>query len=170
MYTNDTQVESEMPVTGSWVPVQGSEFIFFDGTTTEPSPKKTTAEWNYLSPSIHALGLFLTAISLFVSISSGIWVFVMREDRIVKPAQPEFLYLLCAGATMVGLSLFFITWDESQGMSADQLSAFCSVFPWLFVLGYQIMYLALFFKVSKRRHLFDICNDISSNLCLLPFL
>lgn len=147
LYTNDTYVESDMPVTGSWVPVEGTEFLFFDGTTDPPMPLKTTADWNYLSQSIHILGLFLMSLALFISIGSGIWVFVYREDRIVKASQPEFLYLLCAGSTMVALSLLFISWDEDKGMSQENLSAFCSVFPWLFVIGYQVMYLALFFKV-----------------------
>ena len=138
-----------MPVTGSWVPVEGTEFIFFDGTTNEPQPLKTTVYFNYLTPSIHIFGLCLMALALLISIGSGIWVYVMREDRIVKASQPEFLYLLCAGASMVALSLFFISWDEDKGMSQGELSAFCSVFPWLFVIGYQVMYLALFFKVRQ---------------------
>ena len=141
-----------MPVTGSWVPVEGAEFLFFDGTPNPPMPLKTTAEWNYLTHSIHVLGLILMSLALLISIGSGIWVFIMREDRIVKASQPEFLYLLCAGSTMVALSLFFISFDEDKGMSEDQLSAFCSVFPWLFVIGYQVMYLALFFKVSSSQH------------------
>lgn len=155
LYTNDTQVESEMPVTGSWVPVEDTEFQFFDGTTNPPMPLKTTADWNYLSQSIHILGLFLMSLALLISIGSGIWVYILREDRIVKASQPEFLYLLCAGSTMVALSLFFISWDEDKGTTEDTLNAFCSVFPWLFVVGYQVMYLALFFKVSRHQRAGD---------------
>jgi 7 transmembrane sweet-taste receptor of 3 GCPR len=139
-----------MPVTGSWVAVEGAEFIFFDGTTNEPEPKKTTVNWNYISNSIHILGLFLMSLALVISIASGAWVFIMRKDRIVKASQPEFLYLLCSGSAMVALSLFFISWDEDKGVSPDTLNAFCSAFPWFFVIGYQVMYLALFFKVRQR--------------------
>lgn len=150
LYTNDTQVpDSKMPVTGSWVPVKDTEFIFFDGTTQEPMPLKDTADFNYMSQTIHVVGLFLMSLALIVAIATGIWVYVMRENRIVKASQPEFLYLLCAGSAMLALSLFFISWDEDKGTSTEQLSAYCSVFPWLAVIGYQVMYLALFFKVSK---------------------
>jgi len=149
IYSNETQVPSEMPIPGSWTPVNGTEFLFFDGTPTPPSPLKTTINFNFLSQSIHILGLCLMTIALLVSIGSATWVFVFREYRLVKASQPEFLYLLCLGSTMVGLSLFFISWDEDKGVSQEQLSRYCSVFPWLFVIGYQVMYLALFFKVSR---------------------
>ena len=176
IYNNDTQVEdSEMPIPGSWFPVEGTEFLFFDGTTDPPMPLKTTADWNYLSQSIHILGLFLMSLAMFIAIASGLWVFFHRENRIVKASQPEFLYLLCFGSAMVAFSLFFISWDEDKGISEDALSSFCSVFPWLFVIGYQVMYLALFFKVSAPSYPFSIClfcnppvNVIKSSYCYLP--
>jgi len=170
LYTNDTQVESDMPVTGSWVPVEGEEFLFFDGTANPPMPLKTTADWNYLSQSIHILGLFLTALALLISVGTGIWVFIFREDCIVKASQPEFLYLLCAGSSMVALSLFFISWDEDKGMPEETLSVFCSVFPWLFVIGYQVMYLALFFKLWRLSKLLSMRRQaVQINQVLVPF-
>lgn len=148
-------MSSNMPVTGSWAPVEGAEFLFYDGTTTEPSPLKSTSDFNYLSHSFHVLGLFLTAVGLAITIGSGLWVYSLRANRLVKASQPEFLYLLCFGGALVSASLFFISWDEDKGATEDQLSAYCSVFPWFFIIGYQIMYMALFFKVCllKTSHL-----------------
>lgn len=127
LYTNETQVtDSEMPVPGSWFAVEGAEFIFYDGTTNPPMPLKTTIDYNYLSHSVHVLGLFLMSIAFVIAIGSGVWVYVRREDTLVKAAQPEFLYLLCFGSGLLALSLFFISWDEDKGATQEQLSAFCS--------------------------------------------
>ncbi|CAB9498952.1 Gamma-aminobutyric acid (GABA) B receptor [Seminavis robusta] len=171
LYTNDTQVEgSDMPVPGSWVPVEGTEFLFYDGTTNEPQPLKTTAEWNYLSPGIHAFGLFLCFFALVLAVGAGVWVYAMREDRIVKASQPEFLYLLCLGSAMVAFSIFFISWDEDKGVSEDTLSGFCSAFPWFFVIGYQVMYLALFFKLWRLSKLLSMRRQaVQINQVLIPF-
>jgi len=107
-------------------------------------PLRTTEDFNYLSYSIQTLGLTLMGISLFVIIISAAWVFWRRKERTVTASQPQFLYLLCLGATLQAISLVFISFDESFGWSDDQLDRACSALPWFFVTGYLLQYCAIF--------------------------
>jgi hypothetical protein len=56
-------------------------------------------------------------------------VLLYSKERIVCASQPEFLYILCAEAALMVLSLFFISFDESKDWSQDKLSRACQVFP-----------------------------------------
>jgi hypothetical protein len=134
-----------------WVPVEGEQFIFYDGTSKEPSPVRDTVEWNYLSKGVQTIGFVLFGASLLIILVSMLWVFVRRKERIVTASQPEFLYLMCFGAGLQAVSLMCISFDESYGWTENQLSLGCSMFPWFFVIGYLVQYCAIFSKVSYKR-------------------
>lgn len=95
------------------------------------------------------------SLSLFNALASGSWVFVMRKERVVNAAQPEFVLLLILGASMVAMSLLLISFDESYGWSTDKLSNACTAFPWLFVIGYLVMYCAVSCKLYRINKIFS---------------
>eukprot|EP00980_Cylindrotheca_fusiformis_P010016 scaffold2214_cov139-Cylindrotheca_fusiformis.AAC.13 len=144
-----------------WVPVEGENFIFYDGTSEEPKPVRDVVDWNYLSSDVQTIGFVLVGVSLLIVFVSVVWVFVRRKERIVTASQPEFLYLLCFGATLQAVSLICISFDESYGWTNDQLSLACSLLPWFFVIGYLVQYCAIFSKVSLSS--FDLERDADAS-------
>lgn len=143
-------------VEGGWRNIPDTPFIFFGQTTKEPSPKITVQNKHYLSYGAHVAGLFLSSLNLFFALGTAVWVLIYRNLALVKAAQPEFLVLLCFGASLVAASLMFISFDESYGVSTSQLSAMCSAWPWFFVMGYLIMYCALFSKLWRLSKLMQM--------------
>ena len=132
-----------------WSKVDGEDFIFYDLTSTVPTPVRETLDFNYLSNGIRITGFIFVGISLIIIAISASWVFIRRKKRIVTASQPQFLYLLCFGATLQAVSLIFASFDEDwRGWSADQLSRTCAAIPWFFVIGYLVQYCAIFSKVS----------------------
>ena len=152
--------------------MEGTEFLFFDGTPNEPLPKMAVSNPHYLSKGIQSTGFFLVSLALLLCVGSGLWVYHNRESsRLVKAGQPEFIYLLCGGACLVASSLLFMSYDESDGMSPQQLSAMCAAFPWFFVLGYLIMYAALFSKLWRLSKLLQMRRRaVGVKQALRPFV
>ena len=173
IYSHDNEYIKERGTAekGAWSNVEGTEFRFFDGTALEPQLKKTVSNPNYLSASIRGFGLFLAGLSLLCSLCSAAWVFMQRKSRLVTASQPEFLYLLCFGASLVSTSPIFLSFDENQGWSEDKLSASCSAFPWFFVIGYLIMYCALFSKLWRLSMVLSMRRRgaVGIQQVLLPF-
>jgi hypothetical protein len=132
-----------------WTKVKGEDFLFFDGTTSEPQPLHETTDFNFLSPAIQIVGFSFVGLSLFIAVTAALWVYVRRNERIVTASQPQFLYLLCFGAALQAVSLVFFSFDESYGWTQSQLDKACSAVPWFFVLGYLIQYCAIFSKVRQ---------------------
>ena len=155
---------------GAWANVDGTQFLFFDGSPDEPLPKMEIRDPHYLSKSIQTTGFFLVSLALFLCISTGLWVYRNRESRLVKAGQPEFMYLLCIGGCFVAASLLFLSFDESDGMSEKQLSSMCAAFPWFFVLGYLVMYSAVFSKLWRLSKLLQMRRRaVGIKQVLLPF-
>jgi hypothetical protein len=155
---------------GAWRDVEDAEFLFFDGTAIAPIPKRTVANANYLSSSVRIIGFCLVGLSLTFSLGTAAWVYLQRKSRLVTASQPEFLYLLCFGAALVATSLVFLSFDERQGFSNKQLSSMCSAFPWFFVIGYLVMYAALFSKLWRLSKLLSMRRRaIGVKQVLLPF-
>lgn len=96
----------------------------------------------------------IISLSFVISLGSLVWVYKFRQVPAVAAGQPPFLYLLCLGAAVCNSSAIFVSFDENMGYSEETLSQFCSVVPWLFVLGYVIIYCALVGKVRRAQFLF----------------
>jgi len=159
LYSNENQfVHEETGETeqGAWKAVEGTDFLFFDGTTDEPMPRRVTFNSHFLSSGVQISGIFLSSFALLITLLSGLWVFLYRGIKLVKASQPEFLYLLCFGAASVALSPIFMSFDEDKGVSDDRLTAMCQAFPWFFVIGYSLMYCALFSKLWRLSRLLQL--------------
>lgn len=130
----------------SWTELQ--EFIFSDGTTDEPQPPRDIDENNYLPSGAHIFGLTMMSVSILLSGVAAGWTYVYRSSRLLRAAQPAFLYVICFGSIMSALAIFTSSFDESYGWDEESLSTACMASIWMYVLGYITVYCALFSKVS----------------------
>jgi 7 transmembrane sweet-taste receptor of 3 GCPR len=156
---------------GVWRAVNDVDFLFYDGTSNEPMPRRDVSDANYLSKGVQTAGIVLSSLALCFAVACGIWVFMNRSHKILRASQPAFLYLLCSGAAFVAPSVLFISFDEGKGVSPEQLSKMCSAFPWFFVIGYLTMYCALFCKLWRLSKLLNF-RRISVNVkqVLWPYI
>ena len=132
---------------GEWKAVKGEQFIYSDGTMTPLTPIRYTFDSNYLSHRIFVFGMVLMSLAMAVSLGSLFWVAMHRKERLVAAGQPEFLYALCIGSAICASTLVFVSFDEGMGYSVETLGSLCRIAPWLFVVGYVIIYCALAAKV-----------------------
>jgi gamma-aminobutyric acid type B receptor len=153
-----------------WNDVEGGEFLFYDGTPNQPMPLITTFDFNYVTQGVRATGIFLMSFAVAIAAGSAAWVFANRASKQIKLSQPEFLYLMCFGSTLVSSSVAFLSFDESQGLTEDELSQLCAVFPWFFVVGYLIIYCAIFSKLWRIFKLMSMTRQrITFQRALWPF-
>ena len=172
LYSYEKQHISSDMVTGNgaWAPMADASFLFFDGTANEPMPRRDVYDAHYLAQGIQIAGLVLSSCAFIGVLGTGFWVFANRNNKLIKAGQPEFLYLLCFGAALVAPSSIFLTFDESDGLTADQLSGMCSAFPWFFVVGYLLMYCALICKLWRLSRLMQMRRKaVHAKQVLLPF-
>ena len=167
---------------GAWANVDGTEFIFFDGTTNEPMPLRTVSDEHFISQDVQIAGLFLSSFAMFLCILTGLFVFVNWKNKHIKSIQPEFCVMLCLGGTLVAAALIFVSvsinilviptfvsdgvtdnllfflsfkFDEST-YSQQRLSSMCTAAPWFFVTGYLTMFCAVFSQLWRLSKVLSI--------------
>jgi hypothetical protein len=132
---------------GTWTKL--GDFVYADGTTSPPKLLRDVPDQNYLNGAIRAVGLSLMGIIMLGAVASCIWVYIHREHRVLRAAQPIALYVIAFGSAVSASSIFVISFDENEGWTEEQLSRACMTIPWLVSLGHLITYGALFSKLWR---------------------
>jgi hypothetical protein len=138
---------SEIYLNGTWTNV--TNFVYADGTTEPPKLLRDIPEQNYVNSVIRGLGLAFMGVVILMALMTVIWVYIHREHRVLRGAQPHFLYVLAVGSAISASTLVPISFDERNGLSQEQLSQACMAIPWLLSLGHIITYGALFSKLWR---------------------
>jgi 7 transmembrane sweet-taste receptor of 3 GCPR len=110
--------------------------------------------YNHLSGSIRAFGYVLVALALGSSLVSVIWVLKHRKTHIVRASQPFFLVLISLGAAILGSSIIPMGIDDGVA-SVETCNRACMATPWLLVLGWTIVFAALFSKLVRMCMVFN---------------
>jgi hypothetical protein len=84
-----------------------------------------------------------------VCLLTGVWVYWNRGTRVLRAAQPEFLYLVIFGATLVAAPIVPNTLDEGLDWTAKSLGRACTLVPWLVSTGFMAMYTGLWCKLWR---------------------
>lgn len=108
---------------------------------------------NYLG-SIRAYGYVLVALAIGFSLVSAVWVLKHRKTHIVRASQPFFLVLISLGAGILGSAIIPMGIDDGVA-SVEVCSRACMVIPWLLVLGWTIVFAALFSKLTRMCMVFN---------------
>ena len=91
-----------------------------------------TVDHNYIG-NYAILGYMFCAIITLSSISIPVWVWINRKNPVIQASQPIFLYMICAGTLIMGLSQLPLTFDDQTGHYNVDIA--CMAFPWLFFIG-----------------------------------
>jgi hypothetical protein len=144
---NKPVVVSELYLNGTWT--HRTDFVYADGTTVPPKLLRDEPEQNYLNNVIRGVGLALMGVVMFMAVATVVWVYLHRNHRVLQAAQPHFLYLLAIGSAVSVSTVIPISFDESTGLSQQELDRMCMAIPWLLSLGHIITYGALFTKMWR---------------------
>jgi hypothetical protein len=105
---------------------------------------------------IRAYGYILVAIIFLFSVGFGGWSLKYRTSQIVRASQPFFLVMICAGTMVLGAAILPLGIDDgdSSPLSCsmednDACDRACMAVPWLVVLGWSIVFSALFSKLWR---------------------
>lgn len=135
-----------------WIAKQA--VIFNDNTTNIPKdlPVQDVND-NHVGTALRSVGLVMAALVVILSIGFGLWAYAARDSRIVRASQPIFLYILCWGTFLMGVSIIPKSLDDSI-VSDSGADWACTIFPWFLALGWCFSFSALFSKTYRINQIF----------------
>ena len=114
-------------------------------------------EDNLTSIGLKVLGVIFVVVSWCSSIGYMVWLYLKRKDPVVRMSQPESLFLLCVGAVISTSAIIPLTLAEAApGESTRGASAACRSIPFLYSLGWVLMYTSL---TAKSWRLFKVARN-----------
>jgi len=130
-----------------WVDVPGKSYIYSDNTTKFPYPLPEIEDFNmnYINTSVRVAFLFFAAVIIGLSALFSAWTFYNRKKRVIKCSQPTFLWMICAGTTLMGASVVTLSIDDSIA-SVHGCTVACMLSPWFFAIGFVFAFSSLFAK------------------------
>jgi len=167
--SNKTHVvfKEEVPafmIDGEWR--ENAPITFNDGTSEViPDLFPVDVNTNYLSPGMRAGGLVMCVLVLLQALGFSAWTLKLARmsgpaSRVVKASQPLFLYIICAGAFIMGLSIIPLSVDSGTcGESGAGCDVACASFPWLLCLGFTAIFSALFTKTHRINIIMTAANS-----------
>jgi len=103
-----------------------------------------TDEPNLIPTGLKSLGYIFVVTSWSLAIGFIVWMFIHREDSVIKIGQPEFLLMLCIGAMLSSSSIIPLTLAEADvDEETDYASRCCQALPFLYSIGWVLMYSSL---------------------------
>jgi len=147
--TAEAALLAEWTKHGGWINVDGTTFVYRDGSTTPPSRKREVLETNYLSTSSKVFGYILFCTCWLLGLSGIVLIHLFRNDTAIKASQPVFLQLLSFGSVIMGTTILTFSFDEGGGWSQRQLEVACISTPWFFFVGQLMVFSALFTKLWR---------------------
>jgi len=133
----------------------------------------------YVSVTLMAVGYALFGIQAVFVLSCAAWTVWNRSRHVVRASQPIFLCLLCFGAFVLNLSMLPIgvqgkyryLQGETTGEMTDvpnpdiaMVDVACMAVPWLFSLGFSIIFSALFAKIWRVRKVLKAAEQFRSKV------
>jgi len=116
----------------------------------------------------------VAALGMFMCFALAVWTSAHRNRKLVRNSSPAFLLQTLAGAFVMMSTTFALGQQDSQLQPIAAypndamfqpnayLNAACQVQPWLFSVGFALMYSALFLKAWRLVRLF---NNIKLRAC-----
>lgn len=111
-------------------------------------------EKNFIDSAFLSVGLGLVGLSYFVYTIFGLMLWSKRKSLVVKSSSPFFMAEVLFGATLVMASVVSLSMQDDI-FSPRSMGVACSTIPWLFGIGYALMFSALTLKTWRLVTLFN---------------
>ena len=132
---------------GAWRSLQ--PFVFNTGNTIVLSDLPAVeVDRNYIPTGLRGLGLALCAVIIAASVGFAVWTKRKEKLRVVKAAQPIFLYIIAIGTLLMGSAIIPLSLDPGV-VSEKGASIACIFTPWLLACGFSMTFSALFTKTHR---------------------
>eukprot|EP00977_Amphora_coffeiformis_P000955 scaffold202_cov180-Amphora_coffeaeformis.AAC.7 len=112
--------------------------------------------YNYLNQVV-IFGYTSFGLIALLSIGAAVWTYVNRTKYVVKASQPIFLYIICFGTLVFASSIIIMGLDDENHSNAT-LDRACTSLPWLYNIGFVLIFSALFSKTWRINRLFHQSN------------
>ncbi|KAL7543364.1 hypothetical protein ACHAXR_013073 [Thalassiosira sp. AJA248-18] len=109
-------------------------------------------DMTFISMGLLGTGLGLFFIQAIFSMSCAAWTMYYRKHPVVKASQPMFLCMIAFGT--LALSLGIIPTGIQDSDPSINVNAACMALPWLFSMGFSIVFSALFAKIWRIKLVF----------------
>jgi hypothetical protein len=110
--------------------------------------KLTKPKDAYIGETLRYIGWACGAVCLLSSMGSALWVKYHIKERVVIASQPMFLWTICAGTFIMGLSIFPFG-IEDDITSWGFASASCMGAVWFYGIGFCFLFAALYSKMGR---------------------
>jgi len=123
---------------------------------------------------IRPYGFTLVAVIAATSIGWSIWVFANNQHRVVRASQEIFLYMICTGILVMGLSIIPMGIDDSL-VTTEGCDKACMAVPWLLATGFSITFASLYSKIWRINQIVTACKNyervqVSVRHVMIPFV
>jgi len=113
-----------------------------------------------IDPSYLPLGLVYFTWFLAIAIIIGCfalasWIWQHRFHGVVNASSPAFMIQMCIGCIVEVASIIPMSFQENVVDSTAALDAACMIFPWLFFVGFALIYAPLLVKTYRIYRLFN---------------
>ena len=99
---------------------------------------------NLIPTGLKAMGYVFVICSWSLAIGYIVWMIKHKDDSVVKIGQPEFLFFICIGAIISTSAIIPLTLAEADvNDDTAKASRRCQAFPFLYSLGWVLMYSSL---------------------------
>ncbi|CAB9524816.1 acid type B receptor subunit 1 [Seminavis robusta] len=165
-YTKQTLLTTVVETGPSFVtspPSPNEEFC--ESTHFEVCKVVDLEDLNYIDPAIIHLGYALLGIIAFMAIGSAFWLwYYQNTSPIVRAGQPRFLFCIALGALISGLAIIPMSMQtdyrniknfgtgriqQEENPSISAADAACMAVPWLYGMGFVLIFSALFAKIYR---------------------
>lgn len=106
----------------------------------------------YVNNSLVGVGFFLFGVQALISLGCAGWTMRYAKRQVVRASQPIFLLVICFGTLMMASAIIPMGIQGGYRDIDDDISgvdAACMAGPWLFSLGFAMVFSALFAKIWR---------------------
>jgi len=117
---------------------------------------------NLIPIGLKSMGYLFVVISWSLSIGYLAWMVVNKNDSVIKIGQPEFLFFICVGAMISSSTIIPLTLAEADdGEDTSAASRNCQAIPFLYSIGWVLMYSSLTAKSYRLTMVAAAANSMS---------
>jgi gamma-aminobutyric acid type B receptor len=122
------------------------------------------------------IGFVAVGISFILAIGFIVFTWIHRKKRVIKAAQPVFLYMIGIGVIVMTSAIIPLSIDDSYGEhTQQQCNIACMSYHRSFCIGFVITFSALFAKTWRVNKIFQahhrfVRKEVSEKDVIVPFV